>query len=703
MRPVRQNPGDDDAAYPPRRSSRLDVEGRKYIIPLKVTGILDANVVDEIFYRVPELSRRRAGGVLLFLRGEFQPLGKSLESALQQKSSLQRFVEQIQRENRRRLPLKSLIIKPVQRIPRYELLLKRLLSTLRRRTRTGAAQAGGDGAGLSQREYLRHDVVQVEGRKESVCPVLQRPGLHRFEPKVQSLAATGPGGHRDQQGPPPVAVRSPLEEVERLEEDRSLVLEILDLSTKLLHQALDGWIAVSKQQQQQAAAAAAKGEPGGPCRIDLLTTSPARGIASYALIFGSPEKKAQWENSFLDTKMKLLYKGAQIPDFLQTLQITKIRSGMQFTCGSAIEGYNESHFRDVWICKSDGYISHLCLLSLQPEPMVSLNIPLSAATPGQLRLLRASLRWTAEEVPQGLLRQGSEHRRRSRVHAVTERSPRRRRPPMRSARRRSPRGPLRRRRPRGESSKAEPEATPPPLVEQPLAASAATQATTTRADPDADESSSPEAFGKASSTQSQPATGASESAASPAGLAASPSVKSKKLSDPYKGTMWLGCEDGWIYVYYCTDNVRTTRSRQKIKQKAGVTSIIHLDGRVYACLQNGEIAVYRRKPGGALAAAALAAGLIPEDGLWDFENHRTILVKEKKPLKQLVAVAGKVWCGSQKDITVVNPVSESSESTFTVGHQSGRRSVQAMVCSGYAVWIALENSTKVFLYHALSA
>uniref|UniRef100_A0A1I8GEK5 RAB3GAP2_N domain-containing protein n=1 Tax=Macrostomum lignano TaxID=282301 RepID=A0A1I8GEK5_9PLAT len=90
-------------------------------------------------------------------------------------------------------------------------------------------------------------------------------------------------------------------------------------------------------------------------------------------------------------------------------------------------------------------------------------------------------------------------------------------------------------------------------------------------------------------------------------------------------------------------------------------------------------------------------------GLWDLDNPHYILVREHRPLKRALAVAGKIWCGSLKDITVLNPVAECCESNFTVGHQSGRRSVQDMVCSGYAVWIALENSTKIFLYHALSA
>ena len=29
----------------------------------------------------------------------------------------------------------------------------------------------------------------------------------------------------------------------------------------------------------------------------------------------------------------------------------------------------------MWVCNSDGYVGHMCLLSLQPEPIVTLNTP----------------------------------------------------------------------------------------------------------------------------------------------------------------------------------------------------------------------------------------------------------------------------------------------------------------------------------------
>lgn len=47
----------------------------------------------------------------------------------------------------------------------------------------------------------------------------------------------------------------------------------------------------------------------------------------------------------------------------------------QFSCAAAIEGVPAGVHKEVWICNTDGYVGHMCLLSLQPEPIVTLNTP----------------------------------------------------------------------------------------------------------------------------------------------------------------------------------------------------------------------------------------------------------------------------------------------------------------------------------------
>jgi hypothetical protein len=47
----------------------------------------------------------------------------------------------------------------------------------------------------------------------------------------------------------------------------------------------------------------------------------------------------------------------------------------QFSCAAPIDGVNSTGYRDVWVCNCDGYVGHMSLLSLQPEPIVTLNTP----------------------------------------------------------------------------------------------------------------------------------------------------------------------------------------------------------------------------------------------------------------------------------------------------------------------------------------
>ena len=61
---------------------------------------------------------------------------------------------------------------------------------------------------------------------------------------------------------------------------------------------------------------------------------------------------------------------------MKSRHISHIRfSVLQFSCAAPIDGLNNNGHRDVWVCNSDGYVGHMCLLSLQPEPIVTLNTP----------------------------------------------------------------------------------------------------------------------------------------------------------------------------------------------------------------------------------------------------------------------------------------------------------------------------------------
>ncbi|CAL8077058.1 unnamed protein product [Calicophoron daubneyi] len=203
-----------------------------YCIPLKQEKILDDQQVDAVFFKVSELqnyhmsflnnlqmweltntvgdklldmfSREAVASCYCSFVENFPTSEKILENAWNTKSSFQKFCEQRLRTQRTKLPLKALLVQPIQRIPRYELLVKRLLeyspddlsdkallieakSAIHRLAlRVNEVQASGQDESLVEgtkllerllapatltpsRTYIRHDTVSIEDRKDPVC------------------------------------------------------------------------------------------------------------------------------------------------------------------------------------------------------------------------------------------------------------------------------------------------------------------------------------------------------------------------------------------------------------------------------------------------------------------------------------------------------------------------------------------------------
>ena len=68
----------------------------------------------------------------------------------------------------------------------------------------------------------------------------------------------------------------------------------------------------------------------------------------------------------------------------------------------------------------------------------------------------------------------------------------------------------------------------------------------------------------------------------------------------------------------------------------------YLDNKVFVSLSNGDLIVYRRDG----------------EGIWDTENPYTRAIGSvTAPIVKMLAVAGKLWCGCQNSICIINPLS----------------------------------------------
>ncbi|CAH8520536.1 unnamed protein product [Heterobilharzia americana] len=447
------------------------------MIPLKQEKILDDQQIDTIFFKVQELlmyhmsflntlqmweltntvgdklldmfSREAVAMCYCTFVDNFSNSEKTLETCWNTKSSFQKFCELKLRMNRNKLPLKALLVQPVQRIPRYELLVKRLLESTpkdysdhallieaesaihRLALRVNAVHAAGedenivDGIKLIEkllapatltptRQYVRHDIVSVEERKDPVCifmftdqiiftvarrrgsQVIKKPIFLRLQ-SIRGVDAIENIKYKiyDRLGIEAIELESRMEigteptghhkEV-RDKKDLALLAEIENISARLdyRHYDLDAVVRqmyMSIQKELEDLRTARNTATPMPGNISIFTATSKEGIERYELMFPNKAKRKEWEKTVLELKRQLS-SIKRMAKFNEAIQIPRTLPGIQLSCASAIESsplIAETPC-DVWLCASDGYTGYICLFTAHPKPDIYFNIPLSGCT-----------------------------------------------------------------------------------------------------------------------------------------------------------------------------------------------------------------------------------------------------------------------------------------------------------------------------------
>nr|XP_012147901.1 PREDICTED: uncharacterized protein R02F2.2 isoform X1 [Megachile rotundata] len=155
--------------------------------------------------------------------------------------------------------------------------------------------------------------------------------------------------------------------------------------------------------------------------------------------------------------------------------------------------------------------------------------------------------------------------------------------------------------------------------------------------------------------------------------------------DVNQPTMWLGTEDGCVHVYNCNDNIRIKKNKVKIQHNSSVHCIIYLDNKVFVSLANGDITVYTRD----------------HLGGWNTPDPTTVSIgTAASPVTKMLPVSGKLWCGCHNSVKILNTHTLDIEHTFAVSNDTSL-SVSCMASSGgLGVWISLHNSAVLRLFHS---
>ncbi|KAL7400995.1 hypothetical protein ABVT39_021229 [Epinephelus coioides] len=775
-----------------------------YMRPLKQPdsgSIVDPLLVDEMFYQIPEILEhhehfleqvascvgqwhdRQTVGHLLIQSFSKEALANmysayidnflnakdAVRIAKEAKPAFHKFLEQNMRENKEKQALGDLMIKPVQRIPRYELLVKDLLKhtpedhpdhpylldaqrDIKRlaekinKGRRSAEEAERETRVIQeieahiegvehilnpQRKFLRQEMVMeaktVGGKKDRslflfsdliICTTLKRKSgsLRRSSMSLYSAASV-----IDTSSKYKFLWKLPLEEVEvvksstqatnkesiqkmisRLDEDLSTLGQISKLSETLSfpHQSLDEVIKdlmASVHRELSEKQSLAFSMTFLPTKLEFTTASAE---SSFVFEFTSPDTRSNFEQAFEDAKKKLaMNKDQWDPEFLKAIPIMKTRSGMQFSCASPSHSCPDSGC-EVWVCNSDGYVGQVCLLNIKDEPTVeaciavcSARIICIAAVPGLKGRERGSEPTLATSTGAPGHTQQQLHI--SISHSSLELTE-------------QPTGPGAELVP-FDSDDTDDEDSPSPSStlqsqashstisssygndEGPGSKDMATETTSSEEEqefPVASSYGAPGMLGVGGGSRAHtesPMDGRAMRRSS-RGSFTRASLEDLLSIDPeaYQSSVWLGTEDGCIHVYQSSDNIRNRKNSMKMQHSASILCILYLDNKVFVSLANGEVIVYQREAG----------------SFWDPQSSQTLVLgTPSSPVTKMVPVGGKLWCGSQNRVLIINTTTLVQEHWFQVGTDSSR-CVTCMVAYGQGVWLALQGSAQVKLYHA---
>ncbi|KAG8002074.1 Rho guanine nucleotide exchange factor 17, partial [Nibea albiflora] len=492
--------------------------------------------------------------------------------------------------------------------------------------------------------------------------------------------------------------------ISRLDEDLSTLGQISKLSETLSfpHQSLDEVIKdlmASVHRELSEKQSLAFSMTFLPTKLEFTTASAE---SSFVFEFTSPDTRSNFEQAFEEAKKKLaMTKDQWDPEFLKAIPIMKTRSGMQFSCASPSHSCPDSGC-EVWVCNSDGYVGQVCLLNIKDEPTVeaciavcSARIICIAAVPG----LKGRSRGSEPTITPA---SGAPGHTQQQLHISISHSS--------LELTEQPTGPGTELVP-FDSDDTDDEDSPSPSStlqsqashstisssygndEGPGSKDMATETTSSEEEqefPVASSYGAPGMLGVGGGGRvhtESPMDGRAMRRSS-RGSFTRASLEDLLSIDPeaYQSSVWLGTEDGCIHVYQSSDNIRNRKNSMKMQHSASILCVLYLDNKVFVSLANGEVIVYQREAG----------------SFWDPQSSQTLVLgTPSSPVTKMVPVGGKLWCGSQNRVLIINTTTLVQEHWFQVGTDSSR-CVTCMVAYGKGVWLALQGSALVRLYHAQS-
>uniref|UniRef100_A0AAZ3QGP9 C-Jun-amino-terminal kinase-interacting protein 4 n=1 Tax=Oncorhynchus tshawytscha TaxID=74940 RepID=A0AAZ3QGP9_ONCTS len=141
-------------------------------------------------------------------------------------------------------------------------------------------------------------------------------------------------------------------------------------------------------------------------------------------------------------------------------------------------------------------------------------------------------------------------------------------------------------------------------------------------------------------------------------------------------TMWLGAQNGCLYVH--SSVARWRKCLHAIKLKDSILNIVP------CALADGTLAIFHR-------------GL---EGQWDLTNYHLLdLGRPHHSIRCMTVVHDKVWCGYRNKIYVIQPKAMRIEKLFDA-HPRKESQVRQLAWVGDGIWVSIRLDSTLRLFHA---
>ncbi|VDD95136.1 unnamed protein product [Enterobius vermicularis] len=155
-----------------------------------------------------------------------------------------------------------------------------------------------------------------------------------------------------------------------------------------------------------------------------------------------------------------------------------------------------------------------------------------------------------------------------------------------------------------------------------------------------------------------------------------------------QSTVWLGNDDGEIFVFNFLDNVRLKAREKCTRLPLPIDDIIYIDERVFVSLSSNSHAqlIYFQRS---------------KDGNWDLDKPTPVQLELKTRLKPMLSVVSRLCAASGNSLYLINPYSLNIEKQTEISSHTAE-TVGYMAAHGSTIFISMVKSSIIKIINAFT-